>query len=162
VLGKLASEYRVNLNWLLTGIGNPQEGEETALVELVNQEAAAGRGVVIADYAETKAVPVPHALIHPYSPATLKAVFISGDSMAGEKIYDGDIVIFYPLLTRGDAVYVVSVGDTILVKRIDFDKVKKAVTLISANPSYPPRVIAGKDLESVKIEGRVIACLHRM
>jgi SOS-response transcriptional repressor LexA len=47
-------------------------------------------------------------------------------------------------------------------KRIDFDEVEKTITLISANPGYAPRIIAGKNLESVKIEGRVIACLHRM
>jgi phage repressor protein C with HTH and peptisase S24 domain len=152
----------VNLNWFLSGVGSPQEGEETALVELVNQEAAAGRGIFIDDYAETKVIPVPHVLTHPYNSAQLKAVFVSGDSMTGEKIYDGDIAIFYPQLTRGDAVYVVSVGDTLLVKRVDFDEVEKTITLISANPSYAPRIIAGKDLESVKIEGRVVACLHRM
>jgi hypothetical protein len=59
-------------------------------------------------------------------------------------------------------VYVVSIGDTLLVKRVDFDEVKKAITLISANPGDLLRVIAGKDLESVKIEGRAIACLHGM
>ncbi|MDR1901679.1 MAG: hypothetical protein LBQ88_05265 [Treponema sp.] len=47
-------------------------------------------------------------------------------------------------------------------RRVDFDEVKKAITLISANPSYLPHGIAGKDIENVKIEGRVIACLHRM
>jgi hypothetical protein len=50
----------------------------------------------------------------------------------------------------------------LVVKRVDFDEIRKSITLISASPSYPPRVIAGQDLENVKIEGRVIACLHRM
>jgi SOS-response transcriptional repressor LexA len=162
VMDKLASQYGVNLNWFLSGMGTPQDGKETALIELVNQEAAAGRGILIEDYAERSTIPVPQVLIRPYAISKLKAVFVSGDSMTGEKIYDGDIVIFCPSLIAGDAVYVVSVGDTLLVKRVSFDEINRSITLISANSAYPPRVIAGEELESVKIEGRVIACLHRM
>jgi phage repressor protein C with HTH and peptisase S24 domain len=82
--------------------------------------------------------------------------------MTGEKIYDGDIVIFCPGLIAGDAVYVVSVDDTLLVKRVNFDEPSQLITLISANPVYPLKMVSGKDLEGVKIEGRVVACLHRM
>jgi SOS-response transcriptional repressor LexA len=82
--------------------------------------------------------------------------------MIDEKIYDGDIVIFCPQLVSGDAVYVVSVGNTLLVKRIAFDEINRSITLISANAAYPPRMISGEELENVKIEGRVVACLHRM
>jgi SOS-response transcriptional repressor LexA len=48
------------------------------------------------------------------------------------------------------------------VKRVSFEEIQKTITLISANPNYPPKVIAEQDLENVKIEGRVVACLHRM
>jgi hypothetical protein len=34
--------------------------------------------------------------------------------------------------------------------------------LLSTISSYPPRVLTEDELESVKIEGKVIACLHRM
>jgi SOS-response transcriptional repressor LexA len=163
VLERLSDIYKVNINWVISGKGpSGFEEPEGAIIELLDQEAAAGRGRDIQDYAERRTIQVPFSLIHPYNSSQLKAVFVSGDSMTGDKIYDGDIVIFYPQLTKGDAVYVVSVGETLLVKRVDFDEVKKAITLISANPSYPPRVITKKDLENVKIEGRVIACLHRM
>jgi SOS-response transcriptional repressor LexA len=166
VLEKLVQKYRVNLHWFITGEepskGYPQEEPEYAFVELVNQEAAAGRGIYIEDYPETSAIPVPQALIHPHKPSRLKAVFVSGDSMIGEKIYDGDIVIFCPQLRSGDAVYVVSVKDSLLVKRVQFDGIKNAITLISANSCYPPRVLRDEELESVRIEGKVIACLHRM
>jgi SOS-response transcriptional repressor LexA len=163
VLERLSDLYKVNINWLLSGKGpSGLEGPDGAIIELLEQEAAAGRGRDIQDYAEKQTIQVPFSLVAPHRPESLRAVYVAGDSMTGEKIYDGDIVIFYPQITRGDAVYVVSVGDTLLVKRVDFDEVNKAITLISANPSYLPRFIAGKDLENVKIEGRVIACLHRM
>jgi len=162
VLDSLVSHYGVNLTWLIAGLGTPPEGEETALIELVNQEAAAGRGIQIEEYAEKSAIPVPQVLIRPYSASKLKAVFVSGDSMIEEKIFDGDIAIFNPSVITGDNIYVLSVGETLLVKRVAFDAVAKSLTLISANPVYAPRVIADDALEGVKIEGRVIACLHRV
>jgi SOS-response transcriptional repressor LexA len=162
VLDRLASRYGVNLNWLLSGVGTPWESKETASIELVHQEAAAGRGIAIENHTKVSVISIPQVLIRPYNPSKLKAVFVSGNSMIGEKIFDGDIVVFCPLLTTGAAVYVVSVGDTLLVKRISFDETSQSITLISANPSYSPKVISGKDLGNVKIEGRVVACLHRM
>ena len=162
VLVKIALKYNINLNWLISGKGYPQEEAETTVIELFNQEAAAGRGILIEDYPETSAIPVPQTLIHPHKPSGLKAVYVSGDSMIEEKIYDGDIVIFCPKLTSGDAVYVVSVGDSLLVKRVHFDRIKNTITLISANSCYPPRILTDDEAKNVKIEGKVIACLHRM
>jgi SOS-response transcriptional repressor LexA len=95
---------RVNLNWFLSGLGDPYGNKERALVELVNQKAAAGRGVIIEEYAKVSTISVPYVLIRPYTPSKLRAVFVSGDSMTGEKIYDGDIVIFCPQLpAEGDS-----------------------------------------------------------
>ena len=162
VLDKLIQKYGVNLNWFLSGQGYPQEKEEVAFIELIDQEAAAGRGALIEDYAETSSIPVPQALIHPHKASRLKAVYVSGDSMIGEKIYDGDIVIFNTNLTSGDAVYVVSVGDKLLVKRVVNDVINNTLTLLSANPLYPPRDLTSEERDCVKIEGRVIANLHRM
>ena len=162
VLDMLVEKYGVNLNWLLSGQGSPNAQLETAFVELIDQDAAAGNGILIEEYAETSSIPVAQALIHPYKPSRLKAVYVSGDSMIEEKIYNGDIVIFCPQLVSGDAIYVVSVGNDLLVKRVEFDRINKAITLISANPRYSPRLLTNEELEQVKIEGRVIACMHRM
>jgi SOS-response transcriptional repressor LexA len=177
VLEKLVLKYKINLNWLITGgnllsayahpaadfgQGYLQEESKCAFVELINQEAAAGKGIYIEEYPETSTIAVPQALIHPHKPSRLKAVFVSGDSMIEEKIFDGDIVIFCPQITSGNAVYVVSINDSLLVKRVHFDGIKNTITLISANSCYPPRVLTDDELESVKIEGKVIACLHKM
>jgi phage repressor protein C with HTH and peptisase S24 domain len=82
--------------------------------------------------------------------------------MIEEKINDGDIVIFHPELREGNAIYVVSIGNTLVVKRVDFDGVNQALTLISANPAYPPRHFSGPELETIRIAGRVIAAIHRV
>lgn len=166
VLSRLASVYRVNLNWYLMGSADASvPGDETAqavLVSLVDQEVAAGRGVDIADYPETRSIPVPRELVSGLRAETLRAVTVRGDSMVDRAIFDRDIVIFDPLDARGDSVSVVSVSGQLLVKHVVVDRLKGTVTLVSANPLYPPRVIAGPELEGVAIEGRVVACLHRM
>jgi phage repressor protein C with HTH and peptisase S24 domain len=82
--------------------------------------------------------------------------------MTDEKINDGDIVIFHPELREGNAIYVVSIGNALVVKRVDFDGVNQSLTLISANPAYPPRHFSGPEMETIRIAGRVIASIHRV
>jgi SOS-response transcriptional repressor LexA len=85
-------------------------------------------------------------------------VYVAGDSMVEEKINDGDIVIFHPGLTEGNGIYVVSIGNTLVVKRVDFDTPNQTLILISANPAYPPpRQFSGPALEELRIAGRVLA-----
>jgi phage repressor protein C with HTH and peptisase S24 domain len=114
------------------------------------------------DYPENQTFQVPCSFIGFYRPHKLLAVYVSGDSMLGEKINDGDIVIFHPELKEGNAIYVVSIGNAQVVKRGDFDVVNRALTLISPNPTYPPRHFSGPELETIWIAGRVIATIHRV
>jgi phage repressor protein C with HTH and peptisase S24 domain len=128
----------------------------------LEQEAAAGQGREAEGYSEKQHFKVPFSLIHPHRPENLKAVYVSGDSMIGEHINDGDIVIFNTKLTEGNGIYVVSVGSTLVVKRVDFDASNQAIILISANPAYEPRRFSGYELENIRIAGRVVACYHRV
>jgi len=116
----------------------------------------------VAGYIKKRYFPVPYDFVRPHRPENLKAVYVSGDSMTGERINDGDIVIFNVRQTEGNGIYVVSVGNNLLVKRVDFDNAQKALTLISANPAYEPRRYSGQKLENVRIAGRVVACYHRV
>ena len=165
-LGLLSSLYRVNLGWFLTGQGHfgmEEEPEsEYAQIELYDQETAAGQGREIGEYIEKRYIPVMHDILRPHNPANLKAVYVSGDSMTGENINDGDIAIFNTKQTEGNGIYVVSIGSTLVVKRLDFNHLNKTIVLISANPAYEPRCFSGVDLEGIRIEGRVVACYHRM
>ena len=159
---RLSSVYNVNLHWFLTGIGSYNHDPDTVEVELLDQEAAAGRGREAENYTEKHAFQVPRSFIAPYKPEKLLAVYVAGDSMINEKINDGDIAIFHPQQKEGNGIYVVSVGNSLLVKRIDFDTKKKAITLISANPDYKPRRYTGDELKDIRIAGRVLACIHRV
>jgi SOS-response transcriptional repressor LexA len=160
-LGKLSSIYRVNLNWFLLGEGSPFETEKVS-IKLLDQEAAAGRGMEIQDYAEEKTLKLPLSLISPYHPENLRAVYVKGDSMTGEHIHNGDAVVYCPGLTEGNGIYVLSLDTALLVKRVSFDDMPRSVSLISANPAYPTRQIAGLELENLKIEGRVVTCVHKV
>jgi transcriptional regulator with XRE-family HTH domain len=160
VLEKLASRYDVDINRFLFGKGQPEAG--AAHVELFRQEAAAGHGAEIDNYAERSHITVPQSFIAPYRCEHIKAVIVRGDSMIGEKMNDGDYVLFNRKETSGEGIFVLSINTTLLIKRVAPDPVNSAITLLSANPVYPPRVISGADLETVRIEGKVIGCLHRL
>jgi SOS-response transcriptional repressor LexA len=158
VLERLARVYDVDLNGFILGEGR----SDAAYIEVLRQGAAAGRGIEIDEYAERASIAVPASFIAPHRAANVRAVFVAGDSMTGEKLYDGDTVLFDILQTEGEHIFVVSVGTTLLVKRVVRDGIAGSVTLLSANPAYPPRVISGADAEQVKVEGRVFGVLHRV
>ena len=162
VLERLASIYNINLNWLIHGIGSSGLNSDIAEIELLDQEAAAGHGREVENYPEIRYFQVPFDLIRPHRPENLKAVYVSGDSMTEEHINDGDIVIFNTKQTIGNGIYVISVGNSLLVKRVDFDNNNKYVILISANPAYEPRRYSGLELDNIRVAGRVVACYHRV
>jgi phage repressor protein C with HTH and peptisase S24 domain len=162
VLERLATVYNVNLNWLIHGKGQSGLDAETVEIELLDQEAAAGQGREIEDYIEKQYIPILYDFLRPHNPQNLKAVHVKGDSMIDERINDGDIAIFNIKQTEGNGIYVVSVGNTLLIKRVDFDPANKTIELISANPAYETRRYSGNELEDIRVEGRVIACYHRI
>jgi phage repressor protein C with HTH and peptisase S24 domain len=162
VLERLSSIYNVNLNWLIHGKGPSGIETKTVDIELYDQEAAAGYGRDIAEFPELRYLPIPKSFFYPHKPENLKAVYVSGDSMVEERIFNGDIAIFTTKQTEGNGIYVVSIGNSLMVKRIDFDLPNQTITLISANPAYEPRQYTGQELEGIRVAGRVVACYHRM
>lgn len=172
VLIRLARVYSVDITWLLTGIPAescdvPKSQQEsfsaqfTVPIQLIQQEVAAGNGIEIDSYAATEVVNVPASFISPHRCKRVRAVFIRGDSMVGAGLEDGDLVFFAIDEREGSGIFVVSLDSALLVKRVQVDKEDRRVTLISENPLYAPRVISGFDLDGFKIEGRVLASLHR-
>jgi SOS-response transcriptional repressor LexA len=162
LLDRLATVYGVNLHWFLTGKGPSGLESDTVEIELLEQEAAARHGVDVPDYAEKRTFQVPRSLIAPHSPDRLLAVYVAGDSMIEAHICDGDIAIFHPGITAGNGIFVVSIGNSLVVKRVDRDISSQTLILISANPDYPPRRFTGQELNEIRIAGRVVACYHRV
>jgi SOS-response transcriptional repressor LexA len=162
LLDRLADTYNVNLHWFLTGKGPSGLENDSVEIELLEQEAAAGHGVDVQDYAEKHIFQVPRSLIAPHRPDRLLAVYVTGDSMIEAHICDGDIAIFHPGNTEGNGVFVVSIGNSLVVKRVDRDIASQTIILISANPDFPPRRFTGPELDDIRIAGRVVACYHRV
>jgi len=162
LLERLAAVHSVNLHWFVTGTGHSGIETDTVEIELYNQQAAAGHGSEVDGYIEKQTVPMLYDFLRPHDPKNLIAVYVSGDSMIGEHIFDGDIVIFNNKLKEGNGLYVVSVGNTLLVKRVDIDPANQTFKLISANPAYEARSYSGNELEDIRLEGRVVAWYHRV
>jgi SOS-response transcriptional repressor LexA len=162
VLELLSKVYHVNLHWFLTGEGPSGLESDTVEIEMLDQEAAAGHGKEIEDYNEKRLFQIPRSLIAPHRPDHLLAVYVAGDSMIEAHICDGDIAIFHPGMTEGNGIFVVSIGNSLVVKRVDRDIASQTIILISANPAYEPRRFTGPELDNIRVAGQVVACYHRV
>jgi len=162
LLERLSSKYNVNLHWFLTGNGFSGLDEDCAEIDLFEQEAAAGYGREVDYYQGKSPFRVPFSLIRPHRPENLKAVYVSGDSMINERINNGDIIFFNTKKIEGNGIFVISNGNTLLVKRVDRDLANGTITLISANNNYEPRKYSGNELNDIKIIGQVVACWHKI
>ncbi len=81
---------------------------------------------------------------------------VSGDSMTGDGIYDKD----YAMIKRttefnnGDICAVIVDGEEGTLKHVT--KSKDSIVLTASNPSYPPRIFAGSDMNEILIAGRLV------
>lgn len=79
-----------------------------------------------------------------------------GDSMTGARIYDGDIVFIreQPLVNNGEIAAVI-INDEATLKRVFLSENK--LVLQAENPTYPPLVYVGDELNNIRILGKAIA-----
>ncbi|MGN6500645.1 MAG: LexA family transcriptional regulator [Tsuneonella sp.] len=84
--------------------------------------------------------------------AQLSSIAVAGDSME-PLLRDGDeILVDRTQRPLRDGVHVLRVGDVLMVKRVAQGGAGR-ITLLSANPAYPPLEVS---LEEVEIVGRVV------
>jgi phage repressor protein C with HTH and peptisase S24 domain len=106
-------------------------------------------------------LPIFRDLLTPYKPSQVKAVKVSGDSMIDIYINDKDIVLYVPSETYGDGVYVISGETGLRVKRLEFSTTGKKLTIHSENPRYKDEEFVGKEINQIRIIGKVIGWIHR-
>ncbi len=83
---------------------------------------------------------------------------VRGDSMVGDHIRDGDLVVVDPRLEGGEGEIVVAlVGDEATVKRLHREG--RRAELRSSNPAYPP-IPLEEGGEEVRVLGRVVSLLR--
>lgn len=129
-------------------------------IPFISQKLSAGPGedFLSDDCLEVKTIDVLACMLRGVEDrSTLVCAEAKGDSMVGARIYSGDYVVFSRGMVSGEGIYVISFGGDVLVKRIAFDPVGETVTIISANPDYPPRTV---DNSAVRLLGKVVGWIH--
>lgn len=89
-------------------------------------------------------------------PKHLALIEVHGDSMS-PTLMDMDLVLLdtRPCMPRTEGVYVIRLGDALLVKRLHF-KLSGVVEVISDNPTYKPETVSREQLDQLTLIGRVV------
>lgn len=132
--------------------------EDITLIDSYHVFASAGHGSVIAD--ELKLAPEPFRTDELkedcLKPERLAIIRAKGDSMEPTISNNEKILIS---LCNGeslrDGIYVLRIGDSLLVKRIQFDPFG-GLKIISDNPVYGEQVVTKEQRQDVHIVGRVV------
>lgn len=87
------------------------------------------------------------------------ALKVKGDSMTGENIFDGDIVVVAQesVAKNGDIVVALIDEEATLKK---FQRVGNYIALMPANPLYDPIPIINQE-QNLIIQGRLVATIHK-
>jgi repressor LexA len=114
---------------------------------------AAGNPILAVENVEDT-LPIPHDLV---GSGTLFALRVSGDSMIGAGIFDGDLVIVRQQKTadEGEIVAALVDGEEATVKRLQ--RQGGRVRLLAENPSYAPI-----EPETVELLGKVVAVFRSL
>lgn len=134
-------------------------GENFVLLPRYNVEAAAGGGVVVhseqvVDFLAFKYDWVRRTLgLNPDRLALITAV---GDSMK-PTIKEGDLLLLDCDANQVDsnAIYAISINGSLLVKRIQV-LMNGDIKIISDNSSYEPETIRARELDDLRVVGRVV------
>ncbi|WP_291296974.1 transcriptional repressor LexA [Elioraea sp.] len=86
------------------------------------------------------------------------ALVVSGDSMIGDGILDGDLVLIRSAQDAPNGAIVVALIDEYEVTLKRLRRRKDAVALESSNPAYQPRIIPA---DRVRIQGRLVGLFRR-
>lgn len=164
-LVRIAEASNRSLIWLMTG----EDTETKAAPEPTNAiyvprfdcHASAGHGEKVFDEPPSDILPVPREMLRNFTGNTkyLVATDVRGDSME-PTLHEGDLIIFdrSARLVDREAVYVLTVGEDLFVKRLRRIPTQDgtSLSLISDNPAYPEVRLDPDTQERVRVHGRVI------
>lgn len=181
----IAEAADVTLDWLATGRGemrasssqwqnSGQQSQSQASTSEIDEEgaiqsefmhvqrldvsASAGFGALSADERVISLLPLPTAFLRRLgiNPASANFIDARGDSME-PTISDGDLLLVDTSRTEitENGIYVVVVGNSLLVKRVQILSTG-GLRLVSDNPAYEPEVVQPDAVVYLKIAGRVM------
>ncbi|QQO10327.1 LexA family transcriptional regulator [Breznakiella homolactica] len=143
------------------------EGDPNAmtLLPLFGQPAAAGPGQEPNQLSNIESyIPVVFEMLGGVAPRNCGIVRVVGDSMTDMGLFNGDLVVFDRSQLEGDGIYVISIGEDVRVKRIEYRPFEKKIIISSENlKRYPnPEIISYEQAENMlRIHGKVICWMHR-
>lgn len=156
---KMNMIYGADPSQLLLGKQFSNGNNEYQLVPRSSARPSAGHGTIIeseqiVDYMSFKKDWLKRVLGISHSDIAL--VEVRGDSMAGT-LEDGELALVDMRQNRLDtsAVFVIQVEDALLVKRVQ-PMLDGTVMVKSDNAAYEPETLAGKQLENLRVLGRVV------
>lgn len=174
-LQKLNAAHGISTDWLLDGTGEMQRVERGAInkeqlsaekfkmVPRMELSVSAGAGVVpVQDtYSDALAFSVDWLKKNAINSELSVLVSVKGDSMA-PSIPDGSLVLVHlpEKSIEQEGIYAFNRGDASFIKRLVPSAIDKtgrpdSIAIISNNPIFPPEVLTGRDLNELRIVGRV-------
>ncbi|WKF70505.1 S24 family peptidase [Pediococcus pentosaceus] len=86
---------------------------------------------------------------------------VSGDSMIGDGIYDGDYALIKKTVSfnNGDICAIIVDGEEGTLKHIN--RSDNSIILTGSNPVYPPRLFTGKDMNQIMIGGKLVRTMRK-
>lgn len=162
-LARIAAFCGSTSDWIISGnrtshptFITPASGTDVALIPRWNVEVSAGLGRENYDQLPAGRVPIARSLLASLDVDEQHAHFVTaaGDSML-ETIADGDSVLVNTAdqVVRREGIYVVSIGDRALIKRVQIVASMNAVRLISDNARYEPEIAQLND-HNFRVIGR--------
>ncbi len=86
-----------------------------------------------------------------------------GDSMINARIFDGDLLFVRKQETVDDGeIAVVLIDDEATVKRVYFNRDDGILTLMPENPTYKPMRYTGRELDRIRILGKVVSGQYKI
>jgi phage repressor protein C with HTH and peptisase S24 domain len=173
----LATKSGYRLDWLASNelpekndaqersLAIPRQLMEERLVWIpeLDARAAAGHSAMNDETEVKSAFPVPATMVQAMgvNADLLRLLEAKGDSMIPD-INDGDRLIIYigDEQLRDGKIYALNFGDDTLVKQLQLEP-DGGLTLVSKNPSFPPRKIDKSDRSRLSIAGRVMGSIKR-
>ena len=143
---------------VLDTLGNPVDIEEFVFIPRYNVTASAGNGLTVEDEKPIFSMAFRKYWIDNHlnaNPKDLAVISVKGDSMEGVLNERDNILINCAKNKPGNGLYVVRIGNDLIVKRIQSMPGGKLL-ITSANEAYAPfEIDTNKDYDDIAIVGKV-------
>lgn len=152
------------------GHSMPTETNETdqnaiTLLPVFGQAAAAGQGQEPCQLPEIEAyIPIVFEMLGGAAPRNCGIVRVVGDSMTDMTLFNGDLAIFDRTQLEGDGIFVISIGDAVRIKRLEYRTIERKIIISSENVKrYPsPEILSYEQASNMlRVHGKVICWMHR-